>query len=107
MAGTPAHPGRTYAVTLDLAATDHVVPAGHRLALIVAGTDKDLIDPPADTPTLTVDLSRIVGTRTVRRRHRRVRRGHRRYGDRRPPPPAPLDGVTAPHTTHRVPKGAR
>ncbi|GAB7105904.1 Xaa-Pro dipeptidyl-peptidase [Streptomyces phaeofaciens JCM 4814] len=56
--GVPLTPGRAYTITLDLAATDHVVPAGHRLALIVAGTDKDLIDPPADTPTLTLDLAR-------------------------------------------------
>ncbi|MGW3291773.1 Xaa-Pro dipeptidyl-peptidase [Streptomyces sp. NPDC001002] len=56
--GVPLTPGKAYTITLDLAATDHVVPAGHRLALIVAGTDKDLIDPPADKPTLTVDLSR-------------------------------------------------
>jgi X-Pro dipeptidyl-peptidase len=56
--GVPLTPGKRYTITLDLAATDHVVPAGHRLALIVAGTDKDLIDPPADTPTLTLDLSR-------------------------------------------------
>ena len=34
------------------------MPAGHRLALIVAGTDRDLIDPPSTTPTLTVSLSR-------------------------------------------------
>ena len=56
--GVPLTPGKAYTITLDLAATDHVVPAGHRLALIVAGTDRDLIDPPADTPTLAVDLSR-------------------------------------------------
>ncbi|WP_460071254.1 Xaa-Pro dipeptidyl-peptidase [Streptomyces sp. YKOK-I1] len=56
--GVPLTPGRRYTITLDLAATDHVVPAGHRLALIVAGTDKDLIDPPVDRPTLTLDLSR-------------------------------------------------
>lgn len=56
--GVPLVPGRAYTITLDLAATDHVVPAGHRLALIVAGTDKDLIDPPADRPTLTLDLAR-------------------------------------------------
>ncbi|MEU5099814.1 Xaa-Pro dipeptidyl-peptidase [Streptomyces sp. NPDC020996] len=55
--GVPLTPGRAYTITVDLAATDHVVPAGHRLALIVAGTDKDLIDPPADTPTLTLALS--------------------------------------------------
>jgi X-Pro dipeptidyl-peptidase len=56
--GVPLTPGKAYTITLDLAATDHVVPAGHRLALIVAGTDKDLIDPPSSTPTLTLDLSR-------------------------------------------------
>lgn len=56
--GRPLTPGKKHTITLDLAASDHVVPKGHRLALIVAGTDKDLIDPPADTPTLTIDLSR-------------------------------------------------
>ncbi|MDT0463383.1 Xaa-Pro dipeptidyl-peptidase [Streptomyces gibsoniae] len=56
--GVALTPGKAYPITLDLAATDHVVPKGHRLALIVAGTDKDLIDPPSSTPTLTVDLSR-------------------------------------------------
>ncbi|MFG3043607.1 Xaa-Pro dipeptidyl-peptidase [Streptomyces sp. NPDC048241] len=56
--GVPLTPGRAYTMTLDLAATDHVVPQGHRLALVVAGTDKDLIEPPATRPTLTLDLSR-------------------------------------------------
>ncbi|MEU7205502.1 Xaa-Pro dipeptidyl-peptidase [Streptomyces sp. NPDC045470] len=56
--GRPLTPGKPHTITLDLAATDHVVPKGHRLALIVAGTDKNLIEPPADTPTLTVDLAR-------------------------------------------------
>ncbi|WP_369393516.1 Xaa-Pro dipeptidyl-peptidase [Streptomyces sp. CG1] len=55
--GVPLTPGKAYTMTLRLAATDHVVPKGHRLALIIAGTDKDLIDPPASKPTLTVDLS--------------------------------------------------
>lgn len=54
----PLTPGRAYTMALDLAATDHVVPAGHRLALIVGGTDKDLLDPPSTTPTLTLDLAR-------------------------------------------------
>ncbi|MBT2444125.1 Xaa-Pro dipeptidyl-peptidase [Streptomyces sp. ISL-36] len=54
----PLTPGRAYTLTLDLAATDHVVPAGHRLALIVGGTDKDLLDPPSTRPTLTLDLAR-------------------------------------------------
>jgi X-Pro dipeptidyl-peptidase len=35
-----------------------VVPADHRLALIVGGTDRDLIDPPPSTPRLTLDLAR-------------------------------------------------
>ncbi|MGW3340729.1 Xaa-Pro dipeptidyl-peptidase [Streptomyces sp. NPDC001009] len=56
--GVPLTPGRAYTMTLDLAATDHVVPEGHRLALVVAGTDKDLIEPPSTRPTLTLDLSR-------------------------------------------------
>ncbi|MFE0134101.1 Xaa-Pro dipeptidyl-peptidase [Streptomyces sp. NPDC059037] len=56
--GRPLTPGKPHTITLDLAASDHVVPKGHRLALIVAGTDKDLIDPPADTPTLAIDLAR-------------------------------------------------
>ncbi|MEW1724839.1 Xaa-Pro dipeptidyl-peptidase [Streptomyces sp. NPDC093109] len=54
----PLVPGTPYTVTLELAASDHVVPAGHRLALIVAGTDRGLVDPPATTPTLTLDLAR-------------------------------------------------
>ncbi|MCM2386810.1 Xaa-Pro dipeptidyl-peptidase [Streptomyces albipurpureus] len=54
----PLVPGRPYTITLDLHATDHVVPAGHRLALIIAGTDRNLIEPPASTPTLNLDLAR-------------------------------------------------
>lgn len=60
--GRPLTPGKAYTITLDLHATDHVVPKGHRLALIVAGTDKGLIDPPSTRPTLTVDLSRTSAT---------------------------------------------
>ncbi len=56
--GRPLTPGKPHTITLDLAASDHVVPEGHRLALIVAGTDKGLIERPADTPTLTLDLAR-------------------------------------------------
>lgn len=49
---------RGYATVLaNLAATDHVVPAGHRLALIVAGTDAGLIEPADTTPTV-IDLAR-------------------------------------------------
>ncbi|MGW2492485.1 Xaa-Pro dipeptidyl-peptidase [Streptomyces sp. NPDC001606] len=56
--GVPLTPGTACTMTLNLAATDHVVPAGHRLALIIAGTDRDLIEPPSTRPTLTLDLSR-------------------------------------------------
>ncbi|WP_280701415.1 Xaa-Pro dipeptidyl-peptidase [Kitasatospora sp. GP82] len=51
-------PGQTYSITFKLAGTDHVVPAGHRLALIVAGTDNGLIDPPSTTPTVALDLAK-------------------------------------------------
>ncbi|MDH6140518.1 MULTISPECIES: Xaa-Pro dipeptidyl-peptidase [Kitasatospora] len=54
--GQALTPGTPYRMTVHLSPTDHVVPAGHRLALIVAGTDNGLIDPPDTKPTLTVDL---------------------------------------------------
>ncbi len=55
--GVPLTPGQPYTITLRLAASDHVVPAGHRLALIVAGTDNGLIVAPDTTPTVSVDLA--------------------------------------------------
>jgi X-Pro dipeptidyl-peptidase len=55
--GVPLTPGQPYTVTLQLAASDHVVPAGHRLALIIAGTDRGLIVAPSTTPTLILDLA--------------------------------------------------
>jgi X-Pro dipeptidyl-peptidase len=104
--GVPLTPGKPYTITLDLAATDHVVPEGHRLALIVAGTDKDLIDPPADKPTLTLDLSRTsarVPFAGGAAAFARATAGS--------PSAAPgatvLDGVRPPHTAHRVPEGGR
>ncbi|MET7655211.1 Xaa-Pro dipeptidyl-peptidase [Streptomyces sp. NPDC005486] len=100
--GVPLTPGRAYTLTIDLAATDHVVPAGHRLALIVAGTDRDLIDPPADTPTLTLDLGRtsarvpLVGGADAFARAT--------SGSAVSTPGArPLDGVRTPHHTYRIP----
>jgi X-Pro dipeptidyl-peptidase len=100
--GVPLTPGKAYTITLDLAATDHVVPAGHRLALIVAGTDKDLIDPPSSRPTLTVDLSRtsarvpLVGGPAAF--------AHAIAGSSSAAPDTgALEGVTAPRTVQRVP----
>lgn len=99
--GVPLTPGKAYTITVDLAATDHVVPKGHRLALIVAGTDKDLIDPPSTTPTLTLDLSRtaarvpLVGGPAAFAAATTTRWTA--------PTADTLDGVRAPHTAHRVP----
>ncbi|MGW3128896.1 Xaa-Pro dipeptidyl-peptidase [Streptomyces sp. NPDC001123] len=101
--GVPLTPGKAYTITLDLAATDHVVPKGHRLALIVAGTDKDLIDPPSTTPTLTVDLSRttarvpLVGGAAAFTRATATRWTA--------PEARALHGVRAPRTVQRVPAG--
>ncbi|MBV7694351.1 Xaa-Pro dipeptidyl-peptidase [Streptomyces sp. TRM70350] len=107
LTGRPLTPGKRYTITLDLAATDHVVPAGHRLALIVAGTDKDLIDPPADTPTLTLDLSRtsarvpLVGGTAAFARATAGSAGTGTAGT--PAPYETLEGVDAPRSAERVP----
>ncbi|EYT82870.1 x-prolyl-dipeptidyl aminopeptidase [Streptomyces sp. Tu 6176] len=103
--GGPLVPGTAYTLTLDLAATDHVVPRGHRLALIVAGTDKDLIDPPSTTPTLTLDLSRtsaalpLVGGAPAFTRATVAASAT----TGRTVSPHALTGLRAPHTTHPLP----
>ncbi|MFJ7215444.1 CocE/NonD family hydrolase [Amycolatopsis sp. NPDC098790] len=58
--GEPLVPGRAYPMTFTLTALDHVVPAGHRLGLLLGGTDGLLFDPdlPALGDTLTFDLAR-------------------------------------------------
>lgn len=100
--GVPLTPGKRYTITLDLHASDHVIPAGHRLALIVAGTDKDLIDPPSTTPTLTLDLSRttarvpLVGGAGA---FARATAGTRAAT----PSPSLLDGVRDPRPARRIP----
>ncbi|MEV3967664.1 Xaa-Pro dipeptidyl-peptidase [Streptomyces sp. NPDC050698] len=104
--GGPLTPGKRYTITVDLAATDHVVPAGHRLALIVAGTDQGLIEPPADKPTLTLDLARtsarvpFVGGATAFARATP-------HAASPGPDATYLDGVREPRTTHRVPGETR
>ncbi|WP_406012395.1 Xaa-Pro dipeptidyl-peptidase [Streptomyces sp. NBC_00984] len=104
--GRPLIPGRAVTLTIDLAATDHVVPAGRRLALIVAGTDRDLIDPPDSTPTLTLDLARtsaklpFVGGAGA---FVRATTGSASATDT--PRTAEAGGVTPPRAAHRVPGG--
>ncbi|MEU5266097.1 CocE/NonD family hydrolase [Amycolatopsis sp. NPDC021455] len=58
--GEPLVPGRAYTMTFSLTALDHVVPAGHRLGLLLGGTDGLLFDPalPPLGDTLTFDLAR-------------------------------------------------
>jgi X-Pro dipeptidyl-peptidase len=50
-------PGRSYTITFPLNTTDHTVPAGHKLALIIGGTDSGYINGPAGRPKLTVNLA--------------------------------------------------
>lgn len=50
-------PGKAYTMTFNLATTDHVVAAGHKLALIIAGTDADNITAGSSSPKVTVDLT--------------------------------------------------
>jgi X-Pro dipeptidyl-peptidase len=50
-------PGRPYTITFPLNSTDHTVPAGHTLTLIIGGTDNGYIEGLSSHPTLTVDLA--------------------------------------------------
>ena len=52
------HPGTNYTIEFTLATTDHILPAGHRLELIVAGTDHGVLRPVHGTPEVTIDLGR-------------------------------------------------
>jgi X-Pro dipeptidyl-peptidase len=57
--GVPLQPGQAYTMTFTLTPLDHVVPAGHRIGLILGGTDGRLFDPalPPLGDTLTFDLT--------------------------------------------------
>ncbi|TCO65618.1 Xaa-Pro dipeptidyl-peptidase [Actinocrispum wychmicini] len=54
---SPLTPGTKYTMTFRLSTTDHIVPRGHRLALVIAGTDSSAIVAPARLPRLTVSLA--------------------------------------------------
>lgn len=53
---TPLRPGERYTMDFRLAPTDHVVPAGHRLALIIGGTDGAFVDAPEQPGGLNIAL---------------------------------------------------
>jgi X-Pro dipeptidyl-peptidase len=55
--GSPLVPGRPYTMTFSLGCLDHVVPAGHRIGLVIGGTDGFRFTAPTLHPTITVDLS--------------------------------------------------
>ncbi|MFH8568432.1 Xaa-Pro dipeptidyl-peptidase [Streptomyces sp. NPDC017993] len=101
--GRPLTPGKPYTITLDLAASDHVVPAGHRLALIVAGTDAGLIDPPASRPRLTLDLSRTTAELPLTGGVPALARATAGAPHPAPEPAAPLRGIAPPRTATPVP----
>jgi X-Pro dipeptidyl-peptidase len=50
-------PGVAHTITFALNTTDHTVPAGHSLALIIAGTDNGFLNAPPGHPKLTVNLA--------------------------------------------------
>ncbi|MCS0599860.1 Xaa-Pro dipeptidyl-peptidase [Streptomyces sp. LP11] len=100
--GVPLTPGKRYTMTLDLAATDHVVPKGHRLALIVAGTDKDLIDPPSTKPALTLSLSGTSATLPLVGGPAAFTRATSGTASA-PRPPAALNGIRARDTARHLP----
>ena len=50
-------PGTKYRMTFRLSTTDWVVPAGHRLGLLIGGTDSSATLRPSQLPRLTVDLA--------------------------------------------------
>lgn len=61
-------PGAKVTMTFRLSTTDWIVPRGHRLALIIAGTDSSMTTTPAQLPRLTIGLAEtsvqipVVGT---------------------------------------------
>ncbi|WP_223199271.1 Xaa-Pro dipeptidyl-peptidase [Solihabitans fulvus] len=54
--GRTLTPGRAYTMTFRLSTVDHVVPQGHHLALVLAGTDGGEITAPSHPPTITLGL---------------------------------------------------
>ncbi|MFI5805218.1 Xaa-Pro dipeptidyl-peptidase [Streptomyces sp. NPDC051561] len=99
----PLTPGRTYEITIDLAASDHVVPAGHRLALIVAGTDAGLVEAPDTRPTLGLDLSGTSAKLPFVGGERAFARATSGNTAAAPLAPGARDGVSVPQDLSRMP----
>ncbi|SMC86055.1 Xaa-Pro dipeptidyl-peptidase [Kibdelosporangium aridum] len=53
----PLTPGNKYKMTFRLSTADYVIPKGHRLALVIAGSDRSMVLTPAQLPGLTVHLA--------------------------------------------------
>lgn len=53
----PLQPERPVTMTFRLATTDHVIPAGHRIGLVLGGTDKGQITAPGQPGRVQVDLA--------------------------------------------------
>ncbi|MFI0982194.1 Xaa-Pro dipeptidyl-peptidase [Streptomyces sp. NPDC021093] len=96
-------PGKKYEITIDLAASDHVVPAGHRLALIVGGTDAGLVEAPDTRPTLAVDLAGTSAKLPVVGGDRAFARATSGNAAAAPLAPGARDGIPVPQDISRLP----
>jgi len=56
-ADATVRPGKSYRLNVDMQPKDIVVPAGHRLALMVISSDRDFTIRPAPGTRVTLDLS--------------------------------------------------
>ena len=78
---SPLTPGTYYSVSWGTLPQDYTFKAGHRLALILTGTDTDVVGDTATGASVTVDLAGssvtlpVVGQRTVLRQVRLRARG--------------------------------
>jgi X-Pro dipeptidyl-peptidase len=53
-------PNTPYKITFNLASTDQVIPAGHKLALVIGSTDSSYIGSAGSYPKIAVDLTKTV-----------------------------------------------
>ncbi|MFJ6695181.1 Xaa-Pro dipeptidyl-peptidase [Streptomyces sp. NPDC091272] len=103
----PVTPGKEYEITVELAASDHVVPAGHRLALIIGGTDEGLIEAPDTRPTLGLDLAGTSARLPVVGGERAFARAVSGNTASAPLSPGAPDAVAVPQNLSRLPGALR